>query len=233
MFRFETSTPETGAFCDRTVPESYGGGDFSRHKNVAVSLARDCRRRYGEGVRIAYAAMLLASTACVTGAGTAAKPTALELQLLGAYEELDETLASAASVRAGNDPTAASFSRLQALALEARASQRFNAGDIEELKGEGCIAETLDAKVAVQPCDATSSANVQRRLSRIIAEENRARADLITWAAYEIARQNGRPKPSAEELDQLGRLYRRLLYESAGDGHLVEETPGQFVRRVK
>ncbi len=180
------------------------------------------------GVRFVWSALALCS--CVTGAGTAAKPTALERQLLGAYEELDDSLAAAASVRAESEPTGQSFGRLEALAIDARATQRFNEDDLIELKDAGCIAETRAARVAVHDCALGSKAAVSRRLTRVVEEENRARRDIVTWAAYAFARRDGRPSPSAEELDALRQAYRRLQYESARPGHWIEDDAGALVR---
>lgn len=171
----------------------------------------------------------MALPACVTGAGTAAKPTALELQLLGAYEELDDDLASVASVRAGNDPTTSSFVRLEALALEGRATQRYNEDDVQELKRLGCVAETLQARITARECPDAQGA-VARRLTRVVEEENRARRDILTWAAWALARRDGRPGPTEQEVEELKAAYRRLQYESAEPGHLVEQPGGGFSR---
>lgn len=171
--------------------------------------------------------------ACVTGAGTAGQPTALERQLLGAYEELDDQLASAASVRANEDPTGVSFARLEALALEGRATQRFNEDDITELKVAGCLAETLTARLVRRECTLEGQDEaVPRRLARIVTEENRARRDILTWAGYELARRAGRAGPSKKEMADLTAAYQRLLYESAEKGHYVESEAGTF-RRVE
>lgn len=180
--------------------------------------------------RARYAWSALALCSCVTGAGTAAKPTALERQLLGAYEELDDQLASVASVRADAEPVGASFGRMEALAIDARATQRFNADDLAELKDGGCVAETRAARVAARPCSSSSEPAVARRLDRVVEEENRARRDIVTWAAYAFARREGRPSPSPEELDALRQAYQRLQYESARSGHWIEDDSGTFVR---
>lgn len=180
-------------------------------------------------VRAVFAVLPLVAAACVTGAGTAGQPTALERQLLGAYEELDEQLASASSVRAGGNPNEVSFAKLEALALEARATQRFNEDDIGELKTAGCLAETLAAQVARRECTLESQdAAVARRLARIVDEENRARRNILTWAGYELARREGKPGPSKKEMADLTAAYQRLLYESAEKGHVVEREGGEF-----
>src|SRR5215471_11790056 len=89
----------------------------------------------------------LGSACTIRVAGSVAKPTALERQLLGDYEELDKDLLHASSVRGELQPNAGTYEAVKAEALEQRAVQRFNEDDLSELKKERCIAETLDATI--------------------------------------------------------------------------------------
>ncbi len=162
---------------------------------------------------------------CFQGVATVAKPTALELQLIGAYRNLDEDLVRSASVRATNGP---SFETLAMDAIEARALQRFNEDDVLLLKGEGCLAETLAAKIVARDCASISDPTVARRRERILQEENRCRATILGWAAHELARREGRPEPSAAELEMLRQAYVRLVRDAALPGHWVEAEPGRF-----
>jgi hypothetical protein len=175
--------------------------------------------------------MLLVSTGCVSAVGAVAKPTALEFQLLGAYEELDRDLMHASSLRAPATPVA-SFEKLRMEALEARSLQRFNEDDVIELKDAACLAEGLGAKVVARPCallDQDPAA--ERRLARVVKEENRARRVLMTWAAFELARKSGRAEPTRAELLEIERAYERLLRDTAAPQHLVEVKQGAFEKR--
>lgn len=174
-------------------------------------------------------AACVASVGCISVAGSVARPTALELQLLGEYERLDEELVHASSVRGDLAAGAGSFEMLKAEALEQRAIQRFNEDDLLELKGARCIAEALDASVVARPCSLIERDDAAaRRVARVVREENRARSAILLWAAYELARKQGRGAPDPSEIGELRKLYQRLLFEAAQTGHIGEVAPGQF-----
>lgn len=173
--------------------------------------------------------LLLGNSACLRVAASVAKPTALERQLLGEYERLDDELVWAASVRGPGDPNAPSFDALKAQAIEERSIQRFNEDDLAELKNEKCIAEKLDATIVDRPCALRQKDDsAGRRLERVVREENKARSAILLWAAYELARKDGRAAPGARELAELRKTYGRLLREAAQPGHLAEVAPGEF-----
>lgn len=177
------------------------------------------------------ASLVLAAIAglggCVSIGTNAANPTAVERQLLGAYEELDRELVMAASVRGDVRGVAGSWDSMRALALEGRALMRFNQDDVRELKTAGCLAETLEAELAPQPCTA-ALADVTVRVARVVAQENRARRAVITFAAHAAARETGRTMVSTEEVAELRRAYHRLMRQTAVKGDLFESAPGQF-----
>lgn len=169
---------------------------------------------------------LVGASGCIQAALSAGQPTAVERQLLGAYEELDEELVHASSVR-GPGLEDASHESLQQLALRARSLQVFNADDVLELKSGGCMYETLRAELAAIDCDLVNAdAAATRRRTRVIDEENRARRVLMRWAAHEIARREGRAVPDSNELAEVRAAYVRLVKETAQPGHLMEVTPG-------
>ena len=185
-------------------------------------------------MRIALLSVMGAlSAGCVTAVGAVAKPTALEFQLLGAYEELDRDLMHASSLRA---PAALrpSFEKLRMEALEARSLQRFNEDDLLELKNASCLAEGLGAKVVARPCallDEDPAA--RRRLARVVQEENRSRQVILTWAAFELARKGGRAEPTRAELVEIESAYERLLRDTSAPEHLVEVKQGAFKKRAE
>jgi hypothetical protein len=184
-------------------------------------------------VRSAVAALalgaLLLSACAIKVAGSVAKPTALEHQLLGDYEELDEALAHASSVRGDLGPNASSYEMIKAEALEQRAVQRYNEDDLLELKRARCIAERLDATIVKRSCALVAKdPSADRRITRLVEEENRARKAVLTWAAHELARSQGRALPTDEDLAELKKTYQRLLAEAALPGDVHEVSPGVF-----
>ena len=183
---------------------------------------------------LALVCLSVASGACVTVAQNAARPTALEHQLLGAYEELDEDLVRASSVRGDGASGPARLGVVRAQALEQRAVQQFLADDLAEFAAARCIAEALDATVVARPCPLVATdATIRTRRDRVVASESRARNILIWWAAHELAHKAGRSTPTGEELRDVAGAYRRLLRAALTPGHLVEVTPGHFEGVVK
>ncbi len=170
---------------------------------------------------------------CISGVGTVARPTVLENQLLGAYQQLDKEWVQASSVRGVNQQGTLNYASLRAEALTHRAIQRFNEDDLDELKREGCLAESLRAELVVRSCAfVTHDMAIQKRRKRVAREENRARRAVLLWIAYETARQEGHNKPTDARLKELRAAYRRLLHDTAKPGYVLEVRPGVF-REVK
>ena len=196
-------------------------------------IARGLRSSYERHVRpiaLIGVCALVCAQGCVKIATSAGTPTALERQLLGAYDELDRELVLASSVRGDVARSAGSPESVKALAIEGRALQRFNEDDVAELKTAGCLAETLEATVVPRPCSLASdaAAAVARRRDRVVQDENRARRNILSWAALVQAREAGRDRATPDQLRELRRTYHLLLRESAGPGHLFEVSPGEF-----
>ncbi len=166
---------------------------------------------------------------CVSVGGTVATPTALENQMLGVYEDLDEDLVYASSVRS-RDKTPFSTDSVRSEALAARSLQLFNRDELSEFKSAGCIAETLSAELVKHKCSAEddSSAVFEERRMRIIRDENRAREKLVRWAAYLLARKKGRNTIEARKIQELRKTYYRMLKEGAGKGHIFQRPDGSF-----
>ncbi|MBK8014572.1 MAG: hypothetical protein IPK13_24880 [Deltaproteobacteria bacterium] len=189
---------------------------------------------------VAFLAFAAAMPSCLTLDATTAQPTAVERQLLGAYDELDEALVRASSVRgvsgwtldgmgAGALPSPETYASVQSLALSARALQQFNEDDLLALKAEGCVVEALGAMVKARACaKVREDPAVARRLKRVVEEENRCRAAVVRWAAYEVARRRGRAEVSSAIRDEVRDAYRRLLLETAKPGTLIERAPGRI-----
>ncbi len=165
----------------------------------------------------------------VKAAGSVAQPTALELQLLGAYRRLDDELIRASSVRSAGPIDRAARDAVAAEAVEARAMQRFNQDDLNELKAAGCLAEGLGATLKVHPCALVDGdRSVARRRERVVAQENRARRAILAWAAMTVSVEAGQDRVTPEVRDEVRAAYARLLKQAALPGHLVEVTPGRF-----
>jgi hypothetical protein len=182
------------------------------------------------------AAVWLVGTACagcISAAVSVSQPTAVERQLLGAYESLDADLVRLSSVRSADVGFRNSDAMMREEALRARAIQRFNADDIVQLKAGGCLVELLSTRLGSRPCPAANDAQVKRRLDRVIEEENGSRRAILAWAAQEDARARGRQASSTEYMRDLNIAYHELLRQTAKAGDWIESRPGIFVQMEK
>lgn len=163
----------------------------------------------------------------IKASGSVAQPTALELQLLGAYRKLDDELVRSASIRSAGPLSLERRRSLKAAAVDARAMQRFNQDDTSELKAAGCVAEGLTAQLLARPCGLVErDPTAARRRRRVVAQENAARRALLAWAAATLSADGDRVRN--ETLAEVRTAYVRLLRAGAEPGHLFETAPGEF-----
>jgi len=163
--------------------------------------------------------------------GTVATPTALENQLLGVYQDLDEDLVYASSVRGQDLSRASRLDNLRSRAMKARSLQIFNEDELSEFKDAQCVAETRTARLVGHACamENENDASFESRRARLLRDENEARTRILEWAAYAVAQKRGRQNINPEELQKMRRTYSRLLREVAKRGHLFEAAKGVFV----
>ena len=177
---------------------------------------------------IVTAGLAVAAAGCVRAAGSVAEPTAIERQLLGAYQKLDRELVWVSSVRgpAGAPPE---LDDLGTRALRMRLLQRFNEDDREQLADWRCIAEGRSAEIRAVACSEVERDDTWRKIRRrVIEEENRARSIIIDWAASEAARREGRAEADDELRARMRAAYAELMRSAAEADHLVETPSGEL-----
>jgi uncharacterized protein YdbL (DUF1318 family) len=166
------------------------------------------------------------STACITLTTVNLPPrTSVERQLAGELEPLTDEQLLAASVRAEAQLASGSMADLQATAVAARRRQLFNRDDLDEARQQGCLGESLEAKLVARPCEATKDATVAARQAKLLVEENEDRAAVIDWAIAADAALTPADRP------EVVRVYRRLLLEAARPGDWVQAEDGSWNRK--
>jgi len=172
---------------------------------------------------------------CIRAAGSVAEPTAIERQLLGAYQQLDRELVWVSSVRGpgGEGPEADRLSEVDDLgtrALRMRLLQRFNEDDLRQLADWQCVAEGRSAAVQPVGCDEVERDLRWRRIrERVVQEENQAREVIIEYAADQAARRQGRSEPDDQLRQRMRAAYADLMRTAAAPDHLVESSEGALV----
>jgi hypothetical protein len=181
-------------------------------------------------VRLRAGIGLLLASGCIRAAGSVAEPTAIERQLLGAYQRLDRELVWVSSVRgdAAPAPENEALDEADARALRMRLLQRFNEDDLEQLQDWGCAAEGADARVLAVDCERVDDPTWTRIRARVLREENEARAVIIEWAAAVVARKAGRSSADAQGRAEMRAAYRELRRRAAEPDHLIEMDSGEL-----
>jgi uncharacterized protein YdbL (DUF1318 family) len=180
--------------------------------------------------RLGLGLCLLVGAACVEAKiQVVDERTALENQILGAYEELDRDLQLVASVRAvdpeGKAQPAPRLSDVRQRAVQARQTQQFNRDDLEELQQQGCLGEGRDALLALRPCAAQAEPATAARLERLLAAENQARRLLLEFVV------STSPDLTRADLPQLVEAAARSQGERAARGTWVQGADGQWQQK--
>jgi uncharacterized protein YdbL (DUF1318 family) len=102
--------------------------------------------------------------------------TALENQILGAYNQVKEDVWMVASVRAANPDSQITISDEKRAVLTAMQNQEFNKDDIEEFKRDGAVGENAKGLLEIRLlARLESDADYRKLVEEIVAEENHDR----------------------------------------------------------
>ncbi len=145
--------------------------------------------------------------------------TALERQILGNFQRLEEELILASSVRGSAAHQAADqrLSPLQREALQATLSREFNRDDIEAFKDRQMLGEGKDGLLKVLPAAAAAP-----QAQRLVEQENRDRMVIIRRV---IQRD---PKLTDKDLALVRRIFARLMAQTARRGQRVQLPDGRW-----
>jgi hypothetical protein len=164
------------------------------------------------------------ATACITIKPVSiGQKTALERQLAGTYEELDEDLALVASVRGGDTARAPQRGGdLRGKAVAARRRQLFNDDDVLELKRLGCLGENQHGHLELRECDAGKDPATAARAQRLVAQDNQDRAVIIDLALALDASLTPADRPALEK------IYAQIMRRQARPGEWVQDDSGAW-----
>ncbi len=178
-------------------------------------------------------ASLLSLVGCSFKFDLTSQRTALENQVLGSYNELDDDLILVASVRSldsSGKKKEVEVSDLQAAALKARQNQDFNRDDIDELKLASILGESFDGQLVMLPeniGEKKSADQEQAKLARVlIDEENRDRE--VIWKRIIQSNEN----LSEKDMPEVKKTYAKMLHEKAAVGHWIQAEKGQWEQKT-
>jgi uncharacterized protein YdbL (DUF1318 family) len=155
--------------------------------------------------------------------------TALERQILGSYQEIEEDLVLTSSVRAldeNGQKKEVSVSLLQQEALRAKQNQDFNRDDIDELKNQAILGESYNGYLAMVPESPAEPTAQQRHLAKILIREENSNRDIIWRRIIQI-----NEELTPEDLPSVRQTYRQKIYEESPEHHWFEGPKGQWLTK--
>jgi len=141
--------------------------------------------------------------------------SALENQVIGAYEEIEEDTWMVASVRSAGQKKPTKMSPEQKRLSEAVRNRKFNQDDINELKQEGAVGENNRGFLEIRPhAKLENDPEYKKRVTELLEEENRDREIIMNHIVentmnaskdevYAIIAGNNREKTAPGTLIQL------------------------------
>lgn len=170
------------------------------------------------------AAFLLGACAQITII-TVEERTALENQILGSFQKLNDELILIASVRGSQDVDGWSLSREHQRVLGALMEQKYNQDDVREAKDAGCLGERNDGLLELfDRCERLGEdEDFAQRVRIVYREENNNRRVIVEW----VLRTNQRLARTQRK--DVERVYYRLRLENARPGDKIQEAKGRWI----
>lgn len=114
--------------------------------------------------------------------------SALENQVIGSYEEIEEDTWMVASVRSAGEKKTKKLSPEEKRVLEAVRNRKFNKDDVNELKREGAIGENMRGFLEIRPlAKIENDPQYKKRVTELVNEENRDREVVMNHIVEQIA----------------------------------------------
>ncbi len=152
--------------------------------------------------------------------------TALEQEVLGTYQEMEEDTWMIASSRAANAESSVNISSEKRKVLEALQEQKFNKDDIDEFKKKGYVGENSDGFLDIRTSnELEQSAETRALVKQIVDEENNARRIIMN----RVIELNDSLK-KAEEKEVLN-IFARMNQENSPGGTWIQGSDGTWAKK--
>ena len=171
--------------------------------------------------------VIVFTSACTFNFELTSQRTALENQVMGVYQELDDEVLLLSTVRAVRE-SASENQGAKATVIFHRRNQEFNRDDIEELKEKGLIGERWDGLLEQLGKNiARQKEHIDDPLSSLlIKEENSDRKIIWGYVLTKI------PEGSAISLSQIGEAYGKAQWEKLGHGGWFKNQKGVWQQKL-
>lgn len=154
--------------------------------------------------------------------------TALENQVIGTYEKIEEETWVVASVRSNQAQGQRKISPEQKRVLDAVQNRKFNKDEISEYKQKGYIGENNQGLLELRPVLVLNEdAGLKKQVETLILEENQDR-EVVMNRVIEI-----NPEAASAEREKIFSIFAQMNRDSEAPGNWIQLTSGEWVKKEK
>jgi len=154
--------------------------------------------------------------------------TALENQVIGTYEKIEEETWLVASVRAAGNAETRKISPEQKRVLDAVQNRKFNKDEINEYKRDGAIGENNQGFLEKRPLPKLQNdPEYQKRVDEIVQEENSDR-EVIMNRVIELNEQ-----AAQSSKDEVYAIFSKMHRDNTEEGCWIQLPNGEWVKKSK
>jgi uncharacterized protein YdbL (DUF1318 family) len=174
-----------------------------------------------------YWTMVGLSSGCTFNFELTSQRTALENQVMGVYQELDDEVFLLSTMRGPRQQRSQKPDPSGSVVFHRR-NQEFNRDDIEELKEKGIVGERWDGLLEEVGGDNSNKDGVYPRelVKVLVNEENSDRRNIWRYVLSRI------PEGSGMTLSQIGEAYGKSLLEKAVPGFWLKDKNGVWHKKT-
>jgi uncharacterized protein YdbL (DUF1318 family) len=152
--------------------------------------------------------------------------TALEKEVIGTYEQMEEDTWMIASTRAAAGEGDVKISPEKQKVLEALKSQKYNKDDVMEFKRKGFVGENKEGFLEVRDHDQLASDPALDKLVKdIVAEENKDRKVIMD----RVVELNDSLKKA--EKDEVFQIFARMNQDNSPKGTWIQKSDGTWIKK--
>lgn len=154
--------------------------------------------------------------------------TALENQVIGTYQEIEEEAWTLTSVRSTNPGQQAPvMSQEKKRVFEAVQGRKFNKDDIDEFKQAGFVGETNEGMLVVRDHEKLNAdAELKNRVTTIVENENNYRKVIME----RIVVLNEQASEAGETT--VGRIFSKMNQDNSAPGTWIQSDDGTWVKKA-
>jgi uncharacterized protein YdbL (DUF1318 family) len=154
--------------------------------------------------------------------------TALENQVIGTYEKIEEETWVVASVRSNQSQGQRKISPEQKRVLDAVQNRKFNKDEISEFKQNGFIGENIRGLLELRPVLVLNEdAELKKQVETLIQEENLDR-EVVMNRVIEI-----NPEAAKADREKIFAIFAQMNRDNEVPGHWIQLASGEWVKKEK